>query len=158
MTRRPGRAAIRWGVPTLLIASCATAATVSSHTSRSDIPSAAFGSHLVLAVQLALIFFYGSLLLLVPAVRALEGDLPIELSLKGARWAEDFRGVEDELMVRQTDAEAEAVLADADRKEEIRLLGQELIRGDLALEILVRGALERIDALEEEGVGRGSRR
>jgi hypothetical protein len=48
MTRRPERAAVRWGVLALLAASCAGAAVVSLNASMSDIPSVAFGSHLVL--------------------------------------------------------------------------------------------------------------
>jgi hypothetical protein len=158
LTHRPERAAVRWGVPALLVGSCAGAAIVSLNASKPDIPSFAFGSHVVLAVQVALILFYGALLLLVPLVRALDGDLPIELSLKGARWTEDFRGIEDEFLIRQASAEARALQADADRMEEVRLLRQELEQGDPGLEELVVRALERIDALEEEGGSRSSRR
>jgi hypothetical protein len=48
MTRRPEGAAVRWGVPALIVASCAGAAVVSLNASKPDIPSFAFGSHVVL--------------------------------------------------------------------------------------------------------------
>lgn len=76
------RDVVRFGIPALLVASCAGAVAVSLHASKSEVPSFAFGSHIVLAVQIALLFFYGALLLLVPLVRALfDGELPVELSL-----------------------------------------------------------------------------
>jgi|GEM_PF-2180554 len=153
------RTAVRLGIPALLAASCAGAVAVSWHTTESEIPSFAFGSHVVLAVQVALLLFYGALLLLVPVARALfDGDLPIELSLRGARWTEELRDFGGDFVTRQASAESEALLADADLKEEIRLLRQELTGGDLGLEELMVEALERIDALEEEGRGRASRR
>lgn len=39
-------------------------------------------------MERAILFFYGFLLLFVPVLRALEGVLPIELSTRGARYAE----------------------------------------------------------------------
>jgi uncharacterized membrane protein len=87
MIRR--RSAARWAVPLLLLASCAGATAVSSQVTA--VPSLALGSHVVLALQITLVFFYGSLLLLVPLVRALEGDLPVELTLRGARWSDGQR-------------------------------------------------------------------
>ena len=36
----------------------------------------------------AIVLFYAFLLIFVPLVRAARGDLPIELSLRGARWEE----------------------------------------------------------------------
>ena len=87
------RAIVRLGIPALLLASCGGAVVVSLRTPKAEIPSFAFSSHVVLAVQLVLLFFYGSLLLLVPLVRAVSsGELPIELSLKGARFAEEKLG------------------------------------------------------------------
>lgn len=98
---RSGLLPIRLGIPVLLVASCAGAAAVSWHADASAIPSFAFRSHVVLAVQLALLFFYAALLLLVPVARALfDGDLPIELSLRGARWTEEALVVGDDLLAR----------------------------------------------------------
>lgn len=83
------RAGVRLGIPVLLVCAAVSAVLVSLHASKSEVPDFAFGSHVVLAVQLALLFSYGALLLLVPLVRALAGgELPIELSMRGARFAE----------------------------------------------------------------------
>lgn len=82
---------------------------MSLNTAKSAIPSFAFGSHVVLAVQLALLFFYASLLLLVPPARAFfDGALPVELSLKGARWTEDIDVISREVLERQAEAEKKA--------------------------------------------------
>jgi hypothetical protein len=157
MTRRPGRAAVRLGVPTLLVASCAGAATVSLNASKPDIPSFAFGSHVVLAVQVALVLFYGALLLLVPLVRALDGDLPIELSLRGARWEEGVSEVSDELVARQRSAEERALREDLEIKAVLRSLEEELSESEESLEDILDQALERISALEEKVMSREAR-
>jgi hypothetical protein len=52
------------------------------------LPSVALGSDELLLLERSLAFFYGALLFMVPVVRALEGQLPIELSARGARWQE----------------------------------------------------------------------
>jgi hypothetical protein len=114
---RVERTAIRWGVPFLLIGSCIGATAVSLRAGGSEIPSFAFHSHVVLAVQLALLFFYATLLLSVPTIRALaDGDLPIELSLRGARWREDLFGFGDDFAARLERAEDEARRADFDTR------------------------------------------
>lgn len=83
---RAERAIVRLGIPALLIASCAGAAAVSWHATASEIPSFAFRSHIVLALQVAVLLFYGALLLLVPLVRAIfDGDLPTERAANGGR-------------------------------------------------------------------------
>lgn len=83
------RAAVRVGIPALLALACYAAIRVSYDLSKSEIPGFAFGSHVVLAVQLALLFFYGLLLVVVPVARAIsDGELPIELTTKGARYPE----------------------------------------------------------------------
>lgn len=52
-------------------------------------PAVAFGDHLVFAGELLVLGFYGVLLVLVPLVRAIgSGELPIELTGKGARFSE----------------------------------------------------------------------
>jgi hypothetical protein len=53
-----------------------------------DLPALALGNRELLWLERALVLFYGFLLLFVPAVRALQGELPIELSTRGARYAE----------------------------------------------------------------------
>jgi hypothetical protein len=125
------RAIVRLGIPALLLASCAGAAAVSWHATASQIPSFA-------------------LLLLVPLVRAIfDGDLPIELSLRGARWSEKLVEVGDELLVRQEKTEEEAIQADLNVKEEVQLLREQQKEVDQAQEDLVDRALERIIALEK---------
>jgi hypothetical protein len=122
-TREVERAAVRLVVPTLLLASTVGAFAVSLHTAKSEIPSVAFGSHVVLAIQVALLFFYGALLLLVPVTRALfDGDLPVELSLRGARWKEDIVDLGDEIADRQAKAEQRALAADLEIKQEVEEL------------------------------------
>ena len=52
------------------------------------LPAVALGSRWILYALRAIALFYGFLLILVPLVRALHGVLPIELSVRGARWQE----------------------------------------------------------------------
>lgn len=52
------------------------------------LPAAALGSEQLLWALRALVIFYGFLLLFVPLVRGLKGQLPIELTLRGARYEE----------------------------------------------------------------------
>ena len=52
------------------------------------LPSLALGSRELLWLERTLVLFYGLLLLLVPLLRALAGELPIELSTRGARYAD----------------------------------------------------------------------
>jgi hypothetical protein len=153
------RVIVRLGVPALLVGSCVGAAAVSWHAATSEIPSFAFGSHVVLAVQVALLLFYGAMLLLVPLMRALfDGDLPVELSLRGARWKEGVFGFGEKSLARQAEAEERAVRADADIKEEIHHLRRELKEGDLAQEEIADQALGRIKLLEEAVGSRETRR
>lgn len=153
------RVIVRLGIPALLVASCGGAAAVSWHASAADIPSFAFRSHVVLAVQVALLFFYAALLLLVPVVRALfDGDLPIELSLRGAKWREGLVVLEDELLARHEDAEEEALGEAVEVKEEVRLLRGEFKEADETHEEIAHQLLERIISLEKELGSRGSRR
>jgi hypothetical protein len=53
-----------------------------------DLPALVLGNRELLWLERALLLFYGFLLLFVPVVRALQGELPIELSTRGARYAE----------------------------------------------------------------------
>jgi hypothetical protein len=127
------RATIRLGIPTLLLASTAGAVTVALHTATTEVPSFAFNSRVVLAVHLALLFFYAALLLLVPLVRAVaSGELPVELSLKGARWTEGIDDIGDVVFERLARAEGDALLLGDEVKreiEELRLLLNEIHQG-----------------------------
>lgn len=121
------RAVIRVGIPALLLASTAGALAVSLHTAKPDIPSFAFGSQVVLAVQVAVLFFYASLLLLVPLVRALaDGELPIELSLKGARWSEGIDHLGEDVLERQAAEEEKAFKDNFEMQREIAALRKTL--------------------------------
>ena len=53
-----------------------------------DLPALALGNREILWSERTLTFFYSFLLLFVPLARGLEGQLPIELSTRGARWQE----------------------------------------------------------------------
>ena len=72
-------------MPTALLGA-AVAAVLLPHAK--PLPAVALGSRWVLYALRALALFYGFLLLFVPLVRALRGVLPIELSMRGARWQE----------------------------------------------------------------------
>jgi hypothetical protein len=70
-----------------------------------SLPGAALGSKELLWLERALLFFYGFLLLFVPVLRALEGVLPIELSTRGARYAEASDAAVEALTRRLEDME-----------------------------------------------------
>src|SRR6266511_2056133 len=76
---------VRVIVPLALLASLVIAALLSVP---QKLPSAAMGSRWVLYGLWSLAIFYGFLLLFLPLVRALRGQLPIELSLRGPRYEE----------------------------------------------------------------------
>jgi hypothetical protein len=79
------RWAIRIAIPAALL--CATlAAILLPHPQ--PLPAVALGSRWILDALRALALFYGFLLLFVPLLLALRGVLPIELSMRGARWEE----------------------------------------------------------------------
>lgn len=65
----------------------------------------ALGSRELLWLERSLVFFYGFLLLFVPLVRALGGELPIELTARGARYAEASEAALAQLEERLTEAE-----------------------------------------------------
>jgi uncharacterized membrane protein len=148
MIRRRDSPTIRWAVPLLLLASCAGATVVSTHATTA--PALALGSHVVLALQVALAFFYGSLLLLVPLVRALDGDLPVELSLRGARWSEQADGFRGEVLKRQKEDEERVARAESELRAEVRLLRQRLDEAVRMQKDLSDEAIARIVVLEEK--------
>jgi hypothetical protein len=81
------RAAVRVVIPIAFLSAGLFAALAAYRTDRP--PAVAFENHLVFAGELLLLAFYGTLLVLVPLVRAIAGgELPIELTARGARFAE----------------------------------------------------------------------
>lgn len=81
------RAVVRVGVPLAFFAAGLLAYGISHGTENA--PKVAFENHFVYAVQLFLLIFYAILLLLVPLVRGIaSGELPIELTARGARFPE----------------------------------------------------------------------
>jgi hypothetical protein len=79
------RWAIRIVVPAAVVGA-ALAAVLLPHAK--PLPAIALGSRWILYALRALTLFYGFLLLFVPLVQAARGVLPIELSMRGARWQE----------------------------------------------------------------------
>jgi hypothetical protein len=120
------RWAIRIIVPLALV--IATLAAVLLPHSK-PLPAIALGSRWILYAVRALALFYGFLLVFVPLVRALRGVLPIELSLRGARWQE------------ANEAATQAFEALDDRVEAMEQRVEELSE-------LMAGALSRIAAME----------
>ena len=96
------------------------------------LPAVALGSRWVLYALRAFALFYGFLLLFVPLVRSLRGLLPIELSMRGARWQE-------------TDHSATVALHALD--ERLSVLERQTIELSKGLD----GAVERIMASRTEG-------
>lgn len=55
-----------------------------------DLPAASLGQPGLYRLEVALLFFYGALLLITPAFSGLvRGRLPIEISTRGAKFAEE---------------------------------------------------------------------
>jgi hypothetical protein len=52
------------------------------------LPAPALGSRELLWLERTLVLFYGFLLLVVPVLRVQAGEVPIELSTRGARYAD----------------------------------------------------------------------
>jgi hypothetical protein len=86
------RAAVRIVVPFAFVSAGLVATFVAYRTDRP--PGVAFENHLIFGGELLLLGFYGMLLVLVPLVRAIGGgELPIELTARGARFAESAAAV-----------------------------------------------------------------
>jgi hypothetical protein len=123
------RWAIRIVVPAALLGA-GLAAVLLPHAA--PLPAVALGSRWILDVFRALALFYGFLLLFVPLVRALRGLLPVELSMRGARWEE-------------TDRSAAFALRALDERLSV------VERETLALSKRLDGAVERITGSRTEG-------
>jgi hypothetical protein len=81
------RAAVRIVVPFAFVSAGLLATFVAYRTNHP--PAVAFDNRLIFAGELLLLGFYGVLSVLVPLVRAIaRGELPIELTAKGAQFSE----------------------------------------------------------------------
>ena len=89
--------AIRIGIPAAALAALVLGLALPTP---DDLPSLALGSRELLWAERTLVFFYGFLLFLVPILKALGGELPIELSTRGARYAEASDTALEELKAR----------------------------------------------------------
>jgi hypothetical protein len=79
--------AVRLIIPILFVASGTASAAVAE--SAEAAPAVAFGNRFVFGLQLFLLIFYALLLLVVPLLRGVcRGELPIELTARGARFPE----------------------------------------------------------------------
>jgi hypothetical protein len=91
-----------------------------------DLPPPAFGQASLYRLEVALMVFYGDLLLITPAFAGLlRGRLPIEISTRGAKFAEET----DQIAARE-----EAAIKRLDRT--IEWLEQELSNTHIELEQL----------------------
>jgi hypothetical protein len=85
----------------------------------SSLPSVALGSSELLRIERSLAFLYALLLVLVPLVRGLEGQLPIELSTSGARWQETT--AVSEAAIRALDGRVDASIIELERVKHVLL-------------------------------------
>lgn len=77
-------------VVAIIVAAAIAVPTASASGRSSALPSVALGQVSVYRLEVFLVVFYGGLLILTPAYRGLAlGRLPIEISAKGAKFAED---------------------------------------------------------------------
>jgi len=92
-----------------------------------ELPGVALGSTELLRVERSLAFFYAFLLVLVPLARGLQGQLPIELSTRGARWQESTAASEG--AISALDSRVDASSHELDRvNSELLALGERLAR------------------------------
>jgi hypothetical protein len=142
------RAAVRIVVPFAFVAAGVIAMLVAHRTDQP--PGVAFENHLVFTGELFVLAFYGALLALVPLVHAIAGgELPIELSTRGARFAEgaaeESLAANRELLERvrsvEVDLAAQETRSEVDGREATRSLAD--FEDDLAGLRAQLGALER---------------
>jgi hypothetical protein len=94
--------AIRIGIPAAALTSLLLGILLPT---AGDLPAVALDSRELLWAERTLVFFYGFLLFFVPILRAVRGELPVELSTRGARYAEASQEAIEELKRRLTEAE-----------------------------------------------------
>ena len=74
----------------LSLLSCALVPTPSDAAGNPDLPAPAFGQPGLYRLEIALLIFYGSLLLITPVFSGLiRGRLPIEIPTRGAKFAKE---------------------------------------------------------------------
>lgn len=81
--RASGEWLVRAVVPPAVVASVALGIVLPHH---GDLPSSALGTTLLLYGERAIGIFFGFLLLFVPFVRGMRGQVPVELSFQGAKY------------------------------------------------------------------------
>jgi hypothetical protein len=92
-----------------------------------ELPGVALGSTELLRAERSLAFLYAFLLVLVPLARGLQGQLPIELSTRGARWQESTAASEG--AIRALDRRVDASSYELDQvNSELLALGERLAR------------------------------
>jgi hypothetical protein len=115
------RAAVRIVVPFAFLSAGLIASLVAYRTDRP--PAAAFENRLIFAGELLLLAFYGVLLVLVPLVRALTaGELPIEMTARGARFSDrtsEGSLASDQVLTERIES-LEAALAEQELESERR--------------------------------------
>jgi hypothetical protein len=132
------RAAVRLIVPGAFVAAVVISALVAYRSE--EAPSIAFENHLVFAGELFLLSFYGLLLALVPLMRAVaSGELPIELTSRGARFPE--KAVKGSLVANQE-------LLERVESIEAALEGQKVF-GDTSARRAAEGLLDLEDELKD---------
>ncbi len=140
------RATVRIVVPLAFLAAGIAAPLLAFRAAHA--PTVAFENHLIFAGELFLLAFYGVLLVLVPLVRAIaSGELPVELTARGARFAEGDVGISPnenlDLMERLDIAEA----AVEDQRLSGEIDARLAAKGILDLEDNYSGLRERVDQL-----------
>jgi hypothetical protein len=140
----PGeRIVVRLGIPILLGISIYIAVRVAQDVEK--VPGVAFGNRFVFAAQLVLLIFYSILLLVVPLIRAVvSGELPVELTLKGPRYAEKtLSSAGEELRSRVEEIEKLADERDDERRKDDGIAAE----GIKANADVLKEVLEQIDVL-----------
>jgi len=101
-----GRHTIQSVIPLLVVIAAGLGLALPMPTS---LPSVALGSGELLRIERSLAFLYAFLLVLVPLARGLQGQLPIELSARGARWQETAAASEAAIEVLDSRVDATTI-------------------------------------------------
>ncbi len=119
-----GRRTVQGVIPLLVVTAAGLGLALPMPTS---LPNVALGSSELLRIERSLAFLYAFLLVLVPLVRGLQGQLPIELSARGARWQETAAA--SEAAIEVLDSRVAASSIELERVNAVLLaLGERLAR------------------------------
>jgi hypothetical protein len=125
MSRRPNmgsgaKEGVRWIVVSLFVAALIVATAVdmptkgSGATASLDLPDVALGQASIYRIEIFLFAFYGGLLIATPLFRGVAGGhLPIEISARGAKFAEEAADSIDETQKLVADLRQRLVTAEA---------------------------------------------